>query len=413
MAASSVSIAPPVLRDRGGVVMQWLTQAGMGLLPLVFRVLRRVRPIARFGNTYLVTRAEDVRAVFETDVVFGVPYLAKLDMVMDHQRFILGMADGPDYRADLAALERVVRRDDLPRLAATVSRMASDIVERSNGWIDVVSELSRPVAFDFVADYLGVPRTADDSLYRWGTRLFEYVFVADDKPLQAEAEQIAPIIRAHVQRAIEQRRAHPIDRDDVLSRCLALQAAGEPGYSDAVIRTALVGLVVGGPPQPPMVLPHAIEQLLRRPAALAQAQAAARADEDDKLWACLMEAMRFDPIAPWLARTALSTHELAVGTPRARTIPAGAHVLACIGSAMRDPARVPEPGDYRSDRPADAYIHFGHGLHECFGRHINRATLHLMLKPLLARPNLRRAKGAMGRLRRKGLLASSLVVEFD
>ncbi|HEX8301366.1 hypothetical protein [Sphingomonas sp.] len=46
------------------------------------------------------------------------------------------------------------------------------------------------------------------------------------------------------------------------------------------MRTALTGFIVGGPPQPPMVVPQALEQLLRRPEALAGAQAAARADDD-------------------------------------------------------------------------------------------------------------------------------------
>jgi len=52
-------------------------------------------------------------------------------------------------------------------------------------------------------------------------------------------------------------------------------------------------------------------------------------------------------------------------------------------------------------------------LHECFGRHINRATLHLMLKPLLKRANLRRAPGKAGRLVKNGPFAESLTVAFD
>ena len=59
-----------------------------------------------------------------------------------------------------------------------------------------------------------------------------------------------------------------------------------------------MGFIVGGPPQPPMVVPQAMEQLLRRPDALKGAQQAAR-DNDDKLLAgYVFEAMRFDPLAP-------------------------------------------------------------------------------------------------------------------
>lgn len=406
-------VVSPILRDRGGRVVQWLTDMGLRLLPFGFRLLRRFRPIARFGNSYVVTRADDVREIFRTDAVFAAPYQPKLALLMDHQRFILGLPEGLQYRTDLAALRRVVVADDLPALAAAVSRRAEAIVRRSNGWIDIVGELTRPIAFDFLADYLGVPQPEGGDLRRWGTRLFEYVFIADNAPLIEETRRLAPLLRAHVQQAIETRRARPIDRDDVLGRCLALQAAGAPGYSDAEIRTALVGLIVGGPPQPPMVLPQAMEQLLRRPRALANAQAAARADDDDALWAYVFEAMRFDPLAPWMPRETVSAHVLAAGTPRARTIPAGSRVLASIFSAMRDGAHVPDPERFVAGRPADAYIHFGMGLHECFGRHINRATLHLMLKPVLARRNVRRAPGAQGRLRRKGFLASSLIVAFD
>jgi hypothetical protein len=72
-------------------------------------------------------------------------------------------------------------------------------------------------------------------------------------------------MRCHIQAQIEQRRGRGIRKDDVLGRCLEMQANGEPGFQDDQIRTALMGFIVGGPPQPPMVVPQALEQLLRRP----------------------------------------------------------------------------------------------------------------------------------------------------
>ena len=100
---------------------------------------------------------------------------------------------------------------------------------------------------------------------------------------------------------------HPgCDQDDVLGRCLDMQAKGEPGFSDDQIRTALMGFVVGGPPQPPMVVPQALEQLLRRPPALAGAQEAARSGDDKLLAGYVFEAMRFDPLAPGAAARRLA-----------------------------------------------------------------------------------------------------------
>ncbi|HWU95411.1 MAG TPA: cytochrome P450, partial [Sphingomonas sp.] len=74
---------------------------------------------------------------------------------------------------------------------------------------------------------------------------------------------------------------------------------------------------------------------------------------------------------------------------------------------------VTDPGRFDPHRPTSDYIHFGYNLHQCFGRHINRATLHLMLKPLLKRANLRRAPGGTGRLVKNGPFAESLTVVFD
>ena len=169
-------------------------------------------------------------------------------------------------------------------------------------------------------------------------------------------------------------------------------------------------MVVGGPPQPPMVTPQAMEQLLRRPDALADAHKAAVAGNDAGLHDIVIEAMRFDPLAPGLPRVALTDWTVARGTRRATTIPKGATVLAAFASAMMDDRRIFEPRRFKPGRLPYEYIHFGYGMHECFGRYINHATLHRMLKPLLRRPNLRRASGHEGRLRKSGIFAERLCV---
>jgi cytochrome P450 len=175
----------------------------------------------------------------------------------------------------------------------------------------------------------------------------------------------------------------------------------------------LVGFIVGGPPQPPMVVPQALEQLLRRPETLVEAQEAARRGDDALLAGYVFEAMRFDPLAPALPLVAVGDREIAAGTSRAKTLPAGTTVLIVFASAMMDDRRVAEPRRFDPRRPAHAYMHFGHGLHTCFGIHINQAILPLMLKPLLRRSGLRRAPGQEGHLRKLGAFSDRLVVEFD
>jgi cytochrome P450 len=342
-----------------------------------------------------------------------VVYAPKLDVIMGGQPFFLGMGDTAQYRADTGAMHRVVRREDLPMLAQQVEAMAEDIVRTSPNRIEVVDALVRRVTFAVLGDYFGVPQPSNGDLRVWGTRLFEFQFAdqGNDPALLAEVQEIAPALRAHIQDQIEKRRNAP-GKDDVLSRCLAEQKAGTSGFTDDQIRTALMGFVVGGPPQPPMVVPQAMEQLLRRPNALLGAQGAARAGNDALLAAYVLEAMRFDPLAPGLPRTVLNDTMIARGTRHQTPVAKGDTVLAAFASAMMDPRRVADPRRFDTTRPASDYIHFGYGLHQCFGIHINQATLHLMLKPLLQRPNLRRAPGSAGRLRKNGPFAESLTVEW-
>lgn len=410
----SVLASRDVLRPGPTGIKARIQRLVFALMPRFFALLRRYRPIAKLGSNYLTSRYDDVREVFATDHAFGVIYKPKLDVIMGGQPFFLGMSDTQQYRDDTAAMRKVIRPDDLPGLAKITEALASGIVDAAPGRVEVVDTLVRRVTFTMIADYLGVPDPTGGDLRVWGTRLFEFQFAdqGNDPALRAEVDVIAPALRAHIQSEIARRRAAP-GADDVLGRCLALQAAGEPGFSDDQIRTALMGFIVGGPPQPPMVVPQAMEQLLRRPEALAGAQAAARADDDDLLRGYVIEAMRFDPLAPGLPRVALTDWTIGAGTHHARTIPAGASVLAAFASAMMDDRRIADPKRFDPRRPPSDYIHFGYGLHQCFGRHINHATLHLMLKPLLKRQGLRRARGSEGHLSKSGAFAEKLVVAFD
>jgi cytochrome P450 len=156
-----------------------------------------------------------------------------------------------------------------------------------------------------------------------------------------------------------------------------------------------------------------MEQLLRRPEAFAEAQQAAKGNDDQKLAALIFEAMRFDPLAPALLRTAAEDYKIAAGSLRARTIRKGTTVAAGVRSAMHDGRRVPHPETFDPTRRPYQYMHFGYGLHTCFGLYINMALLPLMLKPVLQCNNLRRAASPDGHLTKQGIFAERLVVTYD
>lgn len=403
----------PIYRSASGIKGRVLV-ALLRLAPGVMAILRRVCPIARFGSLCVVTRYDDVVEVFAADAAFEVPYAANLNIITGSEPFFLGMGDGPVYRAQIDALRAVVQADDLDALGDRAEALARARIEASDGRIEVV-QFVREISFQLIGDYFGIPDPGGDTLAFWGSRLFEFQFTGSprDKAWRAEAEGFAQQLRAHIDGVIAARKAAgPSAQDDVLQRCLAMQAQGRTGYADVEIRTAILCMIVGGPPQPPMVVPQGLDQLLRRPDRLAAAQHAARTGDRDPLHDMLIEAMRFDPLAPGFKRIALTDYVLAKGTKRARPIGKGTTVFAATASAMMDSRRIPEPKRFDPHRQPYQYLHFGHRLHECFGRHINHATLHRMLIPLLEQPDLRRVAGRDGRLVKRGPFAHQLTVAF-
>ena len=134
----SANTPPKVLRPAGGLkaaIMSWV----MEILPFGLQILRAFRPILHFGNTFVVTRYDDVREVFLNDWAFRVPYAEKLDVIMGHHPFFLSMDDTPDYHRDTEAMRKVVRANDIPgRLIPAVEQLGEMIVAEAKGQLEVV-----------------------------------------------------------------------------------------------------------------------------------------------------------------------------------------------------------------------------------------------------------------------------------
>lgn len=378
----------------------------------IFAILRRIRPILIIKNYALVTRFEDVQEVLARDEVFQVTYAEKMKIVTGGQNFFLGMQNSPEYTRDVSHMRSVVRREDIPdRIVPFVQKTAGDLVAAGGGKIDVVKELSKAVPARWIADYFGCPPPSEQKLEDWGSVIFQYLFtdINNDPDVAKAASQAAAEVRQWLDETIAARKAKRSEKDDVLGRCLALQSVGLPAMDDLSIRNNLLGLLVGAIPTTSKCCAQALDQLFARPEQLKAAQAAAVTDDDAVLAKYVFEALRFNPNNPGLFRMTAEDYRLAKGSLHATTIPKGTSVLAATQSAMFDERMVDQPNQFRIDRPEYLNMHFGYGLHTCFGQYINRVQIPGILKPLLKHPGLRRA----GELQYVGPFPSSLPVSFD
>ena len=389
-------------------------------MDLLFRIGRTLAPILivrHQGRKFVVvSRYDDVQEVLGLPNVFQVPYAPKIRVIMGGGNIFLGMNDEPDFTRDKSTMRVVVPRDEAATLVKpAVERLAEAVVVNGGGRVDVAMELTQAVTTRFFGGYFGTPGPDITTFSDWARQLFKFQFIDfnNDPQVLAETEPVAKLLRDYLDDVIAARKADRGVHDDILERCLRLQDQGVPGLSDLQIRNNLIGFIVGGLPQPPMIIPQLFNVLLDRPDALAAAGEAARAGDDALLSRYVFEALRYHPLTPGLFRTCAEDYRLAAGTWRARTIPAGATVLALTRSAMFDGRRVRRPKEFRIDRPDYSYMHFGHGMHICFGLYINQQMVPAICKALLKRRNLRRAPGEEGRLLMDGAFAKRLVVPYE
>ena len=76
-------------------------------------------------------------------------------------------------------------------------------------------------------------------------------------------------------------------------------------------------------------------------------------------------------------------------------IPAGAPLVAWIGSANRDERQFERPAQFDVDRGQIRHLAFGHGIHFCLGAPLARLEARIALEAVLSRlPGLTLAPGA-------------------
>jgi cytochrome P450 len=79
---------------------------------------------------------------------------------------------------------------------------------------------------------------------------------------------------------------------------------------------------------------------------------------------------------------------------------------------MFDPEVFASPNEFNGKRETE-YLHFGYGMHACFGKAINGVQIPELVAALLRLPNLRRAPGSAGQVLYDGPFPNRLVLEFD
>ena len=295
-------------------------------------------------GTAIVTRREDVLDVLNRNDDFEVVYGSRMRKITDGENFFLGMQPGWPYTRDTSAMRLAARRSDVADIVLPRARAkAEELVAARSGSIDLPQDLTLRVPTDMVGHYFGTPGPSEETMIAWTTIMFWYLFVdlGADPKIGQQALEAAEAGRNYLDGAIAERKANPNANEDILNRCLALQSADVPGMDDLGVRNNMIGLLIGAIPTISKASILAMDELLRRPDALAGAQKAARDDDDALLAQYVWEALRFNPHQPLIYRRATRNAIIAPSTLRRRNIPKGTLVMAMSLSATFDTLEIP------------------------------------------------------------------------
>lgn len=380
-----------------------------------FAVLRRVAPVLSVGHKAVVSRHADVVAALGRPEQFTIAQVNAANIDRHDGPFILGMDPSTQYTREKDLLLAAVRPHDLDRISATTAEHASALIAAAapDGRIDVVDGYARLVAVRLVTSYFGVPVPSggEGQLMGWLRDIFFDVFLnfTGDKRKRAAATASGIALKQHLDGEIARRTAAGTVQDDVLGRLLALKGPDRPWLDDDTVRRNLSGLIVGAVETTSKFVALAMSELVGRGDALARTRAAALRGDLDEVRRYTYEAERFFPHTPFVLRYCPQGATLG-----GRRVRADSYVLLGTLSAMFDPAAFPHPGRFDADRsPEPEYLHFGHGMHQCFGTRINGRQIPELVAGLVRLPGLRRADGRSGRIAWAGPFPDRLVLAFD
>src|SRR3954451_971865 len=311
--------------------------------------------------------------------------------------FILGVDDTPLYHHDHAAMDRAVRKEDMPLLGDAMLGYARELIKAADDEIDVVSELADPALVRAIDAYFGTPGPDAETQARWARDIFWELFINVNNLAETRERALSDAAewRVHLDGLIDARKtalkAGEEVPDDVLTRLLRFQDEGEPNFFDISIRHNILGNIVGWIPTVSNCMARAVNVLLEREDELAGAQAAARAGDRELVGQYVWEALRFSPQNFALLRYVPVETTIAAGTERETQVKAGTTVFAATLSAMHDERAISDPEEFKVDRPWSDYMLFGTGLHTCYGQQIVRNQLPAMMTALLKGATIKRA----------------------
>jgi cytochrome P450 len=322
--------------------------------------------------TWMVTRYDDVEAVLRDPDRFSARINNEtMGPVMG--TLILGM-DGDEHRRYRSLVAQAFRPSALERwdselVAPTIEKLVDAIAPL--GRADLVHDVTSRYPVQVIAGVLGIPIDDFEKFQKWA------LDISQGPQDHSRSMPASREMRAYLEPIVANRRQNP--EDDLVSDIVHAEIDGEK-LSDEHVYGFLRLLLPAGAETTFRVMGSTLFAILSHPGM------AERCLEDRTLIdRAIEETLRWETSVTMVNREALEAVEIG-GT----TVPEGASVIVCTGSANHDESRFDDAENFDLDREGKAHIAFGTGRHQCLGMHLARLELRVGITTVLEKlPNLR------------------------
>jgi cytochrome P450 len=310
---------------------------------------------------------KDVFTAFRNDEVFSSHgYDQTIGMVFGPT--ILAMA-GKQHNDHRSLVSKAFKQSSLERWEPEyIDPICDQLVDeiRDDGAADLVKSITFEFPTRVTAALLGLPQEDLDLFRRLSLDL---ISISDniEAGLRASVE-----LHGYFLQQVEQRRNKITN--DIIGDLVGAEIDGEKLTDDAII-SFLRLLLPAGLETTYRSSGNLLYLLLTHPDQLHAVQ-----QDRALIPAAVEEGVRYE--TPLVAVPRTTTEEVQMG---GKTIPVGATVNLCIGSANRDESRWPESNKFDIHRARQAHISFAGGIHSCLGMHLARVETRAMLNSLFDR----------------------------
>lgn len=363
---------------------------------------------SKIPNIYVVSTNKLVKEVLNNNEVFTVKtYTEQMDKTVGP--FMLGhevSAPNPlregqtiDFNVEKHAMRHLIYNagNDLDVVRSitreTVKNALLNVSDENPNHIDVVRKITRDVPINVVREFFGFEAPVND-MKKW-SRAAQHSFFHNpfrDKKINEKSVEAGKEMKAFLEKFIPQiRRAiagNYAKNTTVTQMIRASDAHARHGLDETRLAANIMGLLIGAVETGSAAIVQSLEFFLDNPYLMDQAVAAAKSNNDELLSKMVWEALRFNPVNPWVGRYSVEDFTLSDGT----FIEKGSLVLAATESAMFDPEVFTNPMRFSTNRDHSDYFHLGFARHRCLGDDVAMAFVPETIKQLLLLPYLRRAK---------------------